>query len=299
MSPLRLRGFIGVASALAMATTVFIAGCSDDTVKPPNEFAPPSSLTFRNFQINSSSGGVQLTWNLSPDDSGNFSEFAGYNVYRDTASMTNLDASELATKLIMSLDAGTSTYTDGTGVLGTKYFYGVRARRDNGDVSVSSNEVDTARIVAGTLASIAEYAASGPSGFNVALGRAFSVMPANADSIDFYLGTLDDTASGALLLKSPSLISDSPPWNTRVTGFKLLDSDASSTTTTGFDSSIVLGTTNTEIEDKIIAVKLAPNFLGETHYAKVEILIFNDGGSGNRSVQLTWHYQPIPAYARF
>lgn len=298
MSAFSLRRLVGVASALAMATVLF-AGCSDDdSVQPPDEFAPPSNLAFDNRESS-----VALTWSTSFDD-GNFDEFLGYNVYRDTAPMTNLEASELAARQLNAntLPAGTTSFTDMTPAIGTKYYYGVRAVRDNGDLSVSSNEVDTALPVQGDFFRIYEFSASGPSGFNVPLERVLSMVTANADSIEFYLGTdaEDDGGSGNLLLKSPSLVSDNAPWNTRVAGLKVLAADASSTSTDGFNLSVMLGDTAEEVEDLIIAVKLPPDFEGETHYAKIEILEFDDDeGAGERSIVFTYAYQPVAAYPRF
>ena len=298
MSAFRLRGFFGVASALAMATTVFIAGCSEDSVKPPDEFAAPSNLAFENREAS-----IRLTWSTSFDD-GNFTEFAGYNIYRDTASMVNLDGSELATKKLNSavLPPGTVNFTDTTPVLGDKYYYGVRAARDNGDLSVSSNEIDTAIFVQGEFSTIFEFMSPGESGFNAALGKVISLVSTSADSIDFYLGTdaEGDAGTGALQLESPSQVSDSPPWNSRVAGLKLLDTDASFLPpNTTFQESIALGTTVEQVEDKIIAIKLPPDLNGETHYAKIEILTFNNDGAEQRSIVFTYRYQPIAAYARF
>ncbi|MCB9465848.1 MAG: hypothetical protein H6682_19310 [Candidatus Eisenbacteria bacterium] len=296
MSSMQMRGFFGVASALAMATAVFVSGCGDDdTVQPPDQFAAPSSLVFNNR-----ADGVRLDWNLSSDES--FDEMVGYNVYRDTAPMSGLSAGELVDKKLNAntLAKGTAFYIDNTAVLGTKYYYGVRSVRDNGNLSVSSNEIDTAIYQDGGLATVSEFASPSASGFSASLGRVFSFVAANADSIEFYLGTADDTGTGALLLKSPSTYSDQQPWNGRVAEFKLVESDDSSTSTTsGWSSTIELGTTAGQIEDKYIAVKLPRDFAGETHYGRLRIVEFQRTQPGDRAVQINWRYQPIPAYARF
>ncbi|MEZ4647366.1 MAG: hypothetical protein R3E97_01040 [Candidatus Eisenbacteria bacterium] len=296
MSSMQMRGFFGVASALAMATAVFVSGCGDDdTVQPPDQFAAPSSLEFNNR-----ADGVRLDWHLSSDES--FDEMVGYNVYRDTAPMTGLSAGELVDKQLNTntLPKGTAFYIDNTAVLGTKYYYGVRSVRDNGNLSVSSNEIDTAIYRDGGLATISEFASPSPSGFSVSLERVFSFVPANADSIEFYLGTSDDSGSGALFLKSPSTYSDNSPWNVRNAEFKIVNSDESFTSTTsGWSSTIELGSTVAEIEDKYIAVKLPPDFNQETHYGRLRIVEFQRTQPGDRAVQINWRYQPIAAYARF
>ena len=253
MSSMQMRGFFGVASALAMATAVFVSGCSDDngTVQPPDQLAPPTNLTFENEDGNK----VFLSWTLSPDES--FDELDGYNVYRDTASMINLSGADLAARKIMELPKGTTSYRDSGLADSTKYFYGVRTRRTNEDVSISSNEIDTAAYkYGGGLANIYEFAVAGqPSGFDVTGGTALSMIDANATMIDFYLGTEDDGPTGALLLKSPSLASDNAPWNQRVAQFKVISASASFTTTDGFQLSVAIPAAD-DINDNVIAVKL-------------------------------------------
>ena len=300
MSNLSLHGFWGVASALALATAVFVAGCGKDTVKPPNEFAPPSNLAFENR-----SDTIKLTWNTSFDDNGRFSEFAGYNVYRDTESMAGLGGAELASRLIATVDPGIALYLDQANdasplVLGTKYYYAVRTLRDNGDLSAPSNEVDSALFVQGT-AKIYERTSGQVAGFETAIGEAVLLEPASADSIDFYLGTdaASDANTGALRLKSPNQISNTPPWNSRFAGLKLLATNAYFLSEgTAFEEFLDLGTTDAQVEGKIIAIRLPLDIDGNTHFAKVEIVTFNND-AGQRSIEFTYRYQPIPGYARF
>lgn len=287
---------VGVA---LLAATLFVAGCSDDddSVKPPDQFAPPTNLTFQNREAS-----IRVSWSASPDEQ--FSEFLGYNVYRDTESMANLSAAELAERVLNGsiIPKGTTNFVDTTAQIGVKYFYAVRAVRDNGNISISSNEVDTARFIQGAgFFTVFEFAATGESAFDVSEGARLSMRAENAANIDFYLGTSmeNDGAGGDLVIKSPNLVSPDQVWQARIAGFKEVGSDASSTTTDGFSDSINLGQTEESVESTVFAVRLPPDGNGETHYARIEILTFNDDGAGMRSVEFSYRYQPIAGYPRF
>ncbi|MCA9728619.1 MAG: hypothetical protein KC729_13100 [Candidatus Eisenbacteria bacterium] len=283
--------------ALALGTMILAAGCSNDSsTQPPSEFAPPSNLTFQNLELE---GQIVLDWNGSSDEGRN--DFAGYNVYRSSSSLAGATNEQLMAALITTNPVNARTYTDGTPVVGTKYFYSVRSVKDNGDLSEPANEIDTALPMGGSIiTSLAEFSAPGASGMDLSEGQTYSVVIENLEHIDFFLGTTDDGNGPTfpLAMKSPSLLGgpNAAQWATRVAGFKLVDDpNISSTSASGFIDSITM--VPAETVDKAIVVRL-PLSNGETHYGKLEIQEFT-GTAPNRAVRFTWTYQPVPDYLRF
>jgi hypothetical protein len=284
----------GSGLAVCVLLAGLVAGCGNDKeTKPPDQLAPPTNLRYVN-----GNNQVAIGWDASPD-----AQFSvGYNVYRHTASIVNLSPGDLEQyKINTSLvDRETNDYTDDTAENGTMYFYHVRAVEENGDLSDPSNEIDTAPRPDGGIVTLAEFTNQRPSGLNLSRGVAVSMMSENADSIDVYLGTTgpNDEPDQELALKSPSLVSDQPPWNTRLAQLKLLDSwDVSTTSSSGWSDNIPLGTSTEEIENKIIAIR-TPSQNGHVFYGKIRI-IANSGSQGNRDIGLLWAFQPIPDYLRF
>lgn len=293
----RIRQFMGGAIVVFLALAV-LSGCSDDSnpAQPVDEFAPPSDLVFTNGD-----GDVLLDWDASTDAT--LDDFAGYHVYRNTTSMagatgTQLNAYKLTTQPIMQ-----RSYLDDSATNGTRYFYAVRAVKDNGDLSAASNEVDTApRPEFGTV-TIHEFRSAGnPSGLELSTGQAFAMessSPDNRLNIDLYLGTTgaNDESDQPLAIKSPHLVqSQSAPWSGRVAEFKVLDDwDVSTSSTTGWSNEIPLAGLGA---GAVIAVR-TPLENGERHYGKIQ-LGSSKGTAGQRELDITQiAYQPRADYIRF
>jgi hypothetical protein len=281
----------GIALALLL-----VAGCSDDeTTKPPDEFAPPTNLTFVNGDNR-----VDLDWDPSPDAT--WDSFVGYNVYRHTESLAGVADADLAQYRIVTRTASQTSYSDIDAVNGTMYYYTVRGARDNGDLTQPTNEIDTAARPEG-LVTLFEFEATGPSGFDLSdlADTALTMTSNNPDNtglVDFYLGTTgeNDESDQPLALKSPHLLGGS--W-TRMAAFKaLVNPTDSQTTSTGFQlESITMGATVEEISDRVIVVR-TPQENGEFHYGKLAV-ITTSGDAGDRRIQFQWTFQLIPNYPRF
>lgn len=290
----QLRKLLPLMAVCALALAV---GCSDDddTTKPPSEFAPPSNLSFSN---NTRSGRVELSWTASPDQGA--SDFAGYNIYQSPTSLAGMTGAQVDSfKIAGSPFNGTSRSI--TVPRGQKFFYSVRAVKDNGDLSEATNEVDTSLPENGAV-ELFEFADPAEhSGMDLSEGQSYSVMIDNLIHIDFFLGTTDDDNDPAfeLAIKSPSLIGgpNAAQWATRQAGFKLLDDENASTTTAGgFIDFVPL--TEAEIRDKAIVIRIPADEEGQTHYGKLSNFEFM-GEGGNRSVLFDWTYQPVDNYLRF
>ncbi len=287
----------------ALLVIPLATGCSDDdTTKPPEEFAPPTNLTYIN-----GNNQVLLSWDASPDRG--LSEFAGYNVYRDTLTMVGAEPSALAAlKLNGEVPVTEISYTDGTALNGHKYYYAVRSAKDNGELSEPTAEIDTAPRSEGGFVILAEFADAGrPSGFDLSEGSAYAVSSDSAGQgdnrmhVDFYLGTTDsyDDPDQPLALKSPDLVDGrNVKWADRVAGLKLLTEwDDATTGISGWLDQITLGST-VEIEGKVIAVKTPQDENGEIHYGKIKIYETR-GASGQREIEIRWAFQAYPNYIRF
>jgi len=282
---------------LGLLILVGVIGCSEDSTKPPTEFAPPTNLTYVN-----GNGQVTLAWDASPDQG--TSDFAGYNVYRHTASLAGIEGEELATYKINPEGSSATSYIEGGVENGTKDYYSVRAEKDNGDLTESPGEIDTAPRSEG-LVTIAEFSdTANPSGLDLSTGTAYAMSSDDPDNrlfIDLYLGTTgdNDEADQPLAVKSPHLVLGGTSGNwTRQAAFKLLDDEDDATTSTqNWLESITLGSTQAEIEGKVIAVR-TPVEGSDFHYGKL-VVLGTSGANGQRQVQLLWAYQELPNYIRF
>ncbi len=285
-----LRGLTKGATVLAVAATVFVAGCSDDD-EDTFTLEKPGELDFRNDV-----GEVELRWGSSASDGD--TEFAGYYVYKSTETMSGLEADEIDAFRITSspVEPGDFNYTDSAAAAGTRYYYVVRGVDTNGNVSTPTNEVSSASVLSGNVIEFGEFASPDPSGIDLSAGMAVSMMVANAAMVDFYLGTADDTATGNLVLKSPDLVSDDSAWKS-ARFLELESDDVSFAASTSFTAlSIDLGPDD-EIDGKVIAVRLEEEG-GGIHYGKLEVLAFDEDTQG-RSLSIDWTYQPIAGFARF
>ncbi|MBD3163189.1 MAG: hypothetical protein GF346_12060, partial [Candidatus Eisenbacteria bacterium] len=119
----RALGNVALPALLAFALAI-VAGCSDDeSTKPPDQFAPPTNLTYVNGDEE-----VDLDWDGTPDET--WDTFAGYNVYRHESSLADTPVNDLGDYKIATTQAGTTSYIDRTAENGTMYFYTVRAAED-------------------------------------------------------------------------------------------------------------------------------------------------------------------------
>ncbi len=287
-----------------LAGLLLVAGCSDDeTTAPPAEFDPPSAL----YAVNGS-GSVLLRWTASSYASSE--DFDGYNVYRHTASMAGLSDAAMAAYRIGQA-SGTS-YNDTGRPNGTQYYYVVRALKEDGTLSERSNEINTAARTEGLNdVTIYEFAYSDqPSGLNCNEPAAYtmsSATPDNRSKIDLYLGTTGagDESTQQLALKSPHLVlNGDAAWASRQAQLVLLGSGQSAwdrydAPTTGWSTSVPLGTSNAEVIDKVIAVKTPPFTDGQVHYAKVWIQSVDSDPPGERTISVKVAWQSAPNYPRF
>ena len=283
---------------LTLTIGVALTGCSDDeTTQPPNELAPPSGLEYLN-----DNGAVTLDWNASPDAA----DADGYNVYRSATTMVGTDIAVLnANNKLNANPLTTTNFSDGTAANGVKYFYAVRLQKGS-DFSEATSEINTAAREQEGALDLAEFAfTSEPSGLQLSSGDSFTMTSTapndNRASIDIYLGTDSptDLSSAALAIKSPHLVGNSDTdWAGRNADLKELDSfDAPTTSDSGWSDKIVLGSTQSEIVGKVIAIR-TPASNGQVHYAKIRIDSVT-GTAGNRQITLTRAYQSLPNYVRF
>ncbi len=283
-----------------LALALAVAGCGDDTVSPPQEFAPPSNVSFIN-----DNEAITITWDSSPDEAR--SDFQGYNLYRSTSTLIGATTTELAAAQVTQNPTTVNQLTDAGVTNGTIYYYHVRSVKSNGDLSQASNEVDTAGRLEGGPVTVTEFAsAADPSGYDMSAGIAVAMSSTNPDNrmlIDFYLGTTDanDDSGSQLAIKSPHLVlNGDAAWANRTAGFKLLDDrDVSFETPGGWQDQIALGTDAAEINGTVIAVQAPLDVNGERHYGKIEILTSSIGVPGERNIEVLWTFQELPNYIRF
>lgn len=285
--------WIGTMTVFGLLALAFVSGCSDDDpTQPIDEFAPPTNLTFINGDDE-----VLLDWDPSPDAT--VGDFEGYFVYRHTQSMVGETGTVLAGRRLFQTPTTATAITDATANNGTRYYYAVRAVKDNGDLSAPTSQIDTASRREGGPVTLHEFASTGnPSGLGLAAPVALSMQSENAGQIDVYLGTTGDSDEGteSLAFKSPHLVdSTSPQWDDRVAQLKLLDDwDTPTTSDTGWTDEI-----NLEAGGPIVGKVIAVRTPGTTeHYAKIEILS-TEGTGGNREVAVRVAYQEIAEYIRF
>jgi hypothetical protein len=295
------------ATLAVAAVLVLVAGCGGDgtTAPPPvNEFAPPTALTVVNGPDQ-----VILRWSASPDAGD--SDFKGYNVYRHTSTMAAATDAQLLTYLLKGGNNNyvrTTTYSDNTALNGTKYYYAIRAVRGSDELSVATNEYDTApRREGADPIDLAEFNYLGQaSGLNCATPQAYTMESSSPDNrllIDCYLGTLgtNDETGQVLALKSPSRVRNgAAAWSARVAELCLLGTgqaawDIPAAPTSGWASQVELGANPV---DKVIAIRSPADNTGKRHYAKVWIM-GAEGTAGQRVIHALVAYQEIADYPRF
>lgn len=292
---LRKLGIYAILSVGLVLVAAMLVGCSEDTEKPPEEFAPPGTLTIAGV----GESAIAVRWGASSDEP--LSNFHSYAVYWNPGeSIRNvLPADFPVTAMGDTVPKGEGrTYTIENLDQGTQYYVHVRALKSNGDFSVGSNEVSAAPRPQGDGV-IYEFASNSPSAFDFSGGVTGPMQSTRKDSCDVYLGTAQSNdQSGALFLKSPDKVSVNPQnWTTRVTQIKdvgLANNDVeydaiTTTNDSGWSSS------------RTIAVELNHVYIFKTpenHYAKMWIT-GTTGVPPNRTVMFMYAYQPIVNYASF
>lgn len=288
-----------------MAALALCVGCGEDsTSPPPEEFAPPTNLTYVNGD-----GAVFLRWQGSAD--AGLGDFRGYNVYRHTSSLRDSSLSAAARYKVNTSALTGLSYTDNSAVNGVKYYYTVRALKGSDTISRPTNEIDTAaRTEADNDVTLGEFANNDqPSGLSLSELRAYTMTSTppndNRAKIDVYLGTtgFEDEPEMPLALKSPALVDGSGTTWTREAELVVLGTGQTAWDTpvppsSGWSSSVTLGASAAEVAGKVIAVKSPPDNNGARHYAKIWIISMT-GGAGQRVLTVDIAYQSAPDYPRF
>jgi len=265
-------------------------GCGDSsTTEPPEEFAPPTHLA-----ANNGNEQIVVNWVASPDEG--LSDFKHYNIYRGTSSLLNTDAGQLEQLgyKIGSSVAGVDSFRT-TVANGTLYYFHVRAEKDNGNLSGTSNEVQAAGRPEGSGRILEEFAAEGNSGFDFSIGSTVSLDQDNEDRFtltDIYLGTgaADDASTSVLSLKSPALlIRLNDEWANRDASIKFLgtDWDVNSTPDGGFAPQLDV------LAGAVYAIKTPGG-----NYAKLKIDAM-EGLPGSRSITFRYSFQSTPNLIQF
>ena len=280
----RIPGFHAIL-ALGIAALLVTAGCSDDDeVQQPEEFAPPSNLTVVNGDEE-----IMLSWSASPDEA--LDEFARYNLYRSETSLVGVDVGLADYKVGEVLKGGGYEIADAV-ANGTRYYYHVRAQKENGDLSPATNEVQGAGREEGEGIIIEEFASDGDSGFDFSTGLSVSLETTNEnrfDLCDIYLGTTaaDNDPGSALALKSPSTLSDlNEGWSDILAQIKPIGTDWNITTTTlsDFDSQFQIN------EGTVYAVRTPARIPSPSYLGKIQITSIT-GEAGSRAITFRYAYQ--------
>jgi hypothetical protein len=282
---------------LVLLGIALVWGCGDDD-NGPSTFDPPGNLTYINGD-----GQITLSWTASSAEGGG--DFAGYDVFRDTATMIGLNLADLAGRKLNATPLTVRSYVDATPVNGTKYYYALRSVKTDENWSAPTAEIDTSPVTKGGLVLLAEFAdAARASGFDFSEGVAVSVT-SRADNrmlVDVYVGTEDvnDASDQQLALKSPHLVNGGDPdWSARIAQLKLLDDEDDPTTeNSGWQDNILLGTTEELITSKVIAVRTPPDGAGQVHYGKITVYA-TSGPAGQRQIEVFYTFQQIANYIRF
>jgi hypothetical protein len=161
---------LSVLLGIAVLAGFGITGCGDDDpTQTPEDFAPPTNLV-------ASNGDEQITvrWSPSPDEG--LSEFKRYNVYRGTSSLLGTDAGQLEQLgyKIGSVNAGVDSLRS-TVANGTRYYFHVRAEKDDGGLSGASNESRPPAVRKDRERSWRSSPSDGDSGFDFSAGSTVSL----------------------------------------------------------------------------------------------------------------------------
>ena len=316
---MRIEGFFKRARSLfvtGLLASIVVAGCGEDVVAPPAELGPPTNLRAATGELT-----ISLSWDQSPFASS--SSFTGYSVYVDTVSIADsTDKAYLDERLVNAAPTKDLTFTvlslkDGSALQQGKMYYAhVRTVRDNGQISVASNEIDTAPRPEGDndsgndLLLMYDYSVETTTqsayGWKRETGDGFHypTAEANEELIDFFMVEEANSADNGSELISPAQASFTAGWSVRrSTLFKDLGAgDDAWNTSVAPDTADM--TTKVKVElDHTYALRL-----DDKHWAKVRVTNFEKNvevdKTGGGTVQLnrltfTYAFQLINDYGRF
>jgi hypothetical protein len=279
--------FVGALAGIALG--LLGAGCSDST--KPEVFDPPTNVQIINGDLS-----VALSWDASPDENG--SGFKQYNIYRGTTSLLSASSSELTSHKVGTVLKGIHVFTDQFGANGVRYYYHVRAEKEDGTLSSPSDELPGAGRIEGTGMIIEEFVSTGDSGFDFSAGLTVALSSGNPDrftATDVYLGTTaeDDASSSPLALKSPELLArlGNSEWISKDADIKQIGTNFDIATTEAPGT----GWANAQeaVEGKVYAIKTPSG-----NYAKLKILDIG-GVVGSRRITFKYAYQPTAGLVLF
>jgi hypothetical protein len=305
---------------LAAGFVVLAVGCNEDSpVRPSDELTPPTNLTFVTGELT-----VDLTWARSPYEPAG--DFAGYNVYVDTVSIAGLtDTTSAATLDARKVNANPITTRSyrvlnlGNGApleVGRKYFFHVRAARDDDRVSEASNEVDTAPRPAGDnnfendpMLWMHDYdvASSTRSGFgwdrDDGDGLSYATALVNRPKVDLVMLEEPNSADDGSEFVSPDAATIvENDWADGANTTKIMDLGAGET---AWNTSIAPDTAGMGSKVKIYGDHTYALYTHDGYWAKVRVVTYqkNQSAQGTTAklnrVRFDWAFQLVNDYGRF
>ena len=302
-----------------LAASLVLAACGDDDPLRPSEFAPPTNVTMETGEFS-----IKLDWQASPFAGA--SEFAGYNVYADTASIAGMsdttDAEFLAERKINADPITARQYTvameaDTTPLVrGQRYYLHVRSVRNDGRVSVASNEVHTAPRPQGDndignddlLMYDFSATTSTPSAYGwerfSGLGQPYATSEANQEEIDFFMIEEPNSTDDGSEFVSPSQTTITAGWSQRNRSlFQDLGAGEAA-----WAVAVAPDTADMTTRVKVVNDHTYALYLHDGHWAKIRVTMFEKNiqvpSSGGPSVVLnrvtfTYAFQLLEDYPRF
>lgn len=283
-----------------------ISVASDNGTQPVATYhlMPPT-----NIQVSNTTDGngktLKVTWTASAD--ADFTDCNKYQVWRlertsYVAGSITVDSIAAGT-MVSELSKTSTEFTDDALTIsaGKVYYYTVVSTNTSNDLGHLEGFEFNAIVTFGSNEIVFEAAnpnTNSPSAFSFALGKAISLQAANKDSIDFYLGTENDTANDTVLkLKSPNLAA-SGNYADRVSGFQVLGADwnAVSTPVSGFSDSQDCS------NNSVYSIKFTNKATGagETHYVKFQITDLTSTATGTAgTITFKYNLQSVPGLPRF
>ncbi len=315
MRTLKLFAFIAVAGA-------FAAGCGEDSpVRPSDEIAPPTNVTFTT-EISS----IVISWAASPFESSD--RFDGYYVYIDTVSIaaagdtaTTGGGAFLEARKINDNPVVARTYVvdrtgNGTALQqGKKYFVHVRSAREDDRISLASNEINSSPRPEGdnenTDANLLmwDYHAStnSRSGFGWTrangVGLPYETAAGNSALIDFFMMEELNSADDGSQFISPAQAAFTVGYPTRhSTKFKDLGAGI-----TAWNTSIAPNVADLTEVVKVINDHTYALYLHDGHWVKLRVTnltknLTPTGASTSiklNRIRFTYAFQLIDDYGRF
>lgn len=264
----RLLSILSLA-LVALLSMIVLAGCNEDEVLAPEDFAPPTNL-----KALSRDGSVTVYWTASP--SSGSSSFAGYRVLVvNTTSSTLVDSAQVGPSI--------TNYTASSLVNGQSYTFTVRSVKDNGDVSTAI-VLEWGPTIRFSNVVIYEFESTGnPSGLQFSTGSALSfssTSPDNRALVDLWI---DGRSNSTPLLKSPHDQAISTGW--RTTMFV-------ETAATGLDQQVDIPPISSFRSTPGLTITPGKVYIARTqdnHYVRFTVGAVQ-GTAPNRNVSLTFQY---------